>query len=72
MNYYKNQNGGSGILAYNIGPDFIQVQFRTGRIYLYTYASAGSGNVERMKQLASQGSGLNSFINHYVKYRYAR
>ncbi len=29
-------------------------------------------NVERMKQLASQGDGLNSYINRYVRTGYAK
>jgi len=72
MEHYKNFNGDSGVLAYHIGADFIEVRFRTGRSYLYTYASAGSSNIERMKALARGGSGLNRFINLYVKYKYAR
>jgi len=68
---YRNLGGDSGIVAYEIGPDFIRVQFSDGAGYLYTYASAGSHNIEHMKQLARRGQGLNSFINTTVRKAYA-
>ena len=57
-------------MAYNIGPDFIQVMFANGQTYNYTYESAGEDNVEEMKRLAELGSGLNSYILAYVKEDY--
>ena len=72
MTPYGNLGGNSGIEAYEIGPDFIRVQFADGSVYLYTYASAGSQNIEHMKQLAVDGRGLNSFITTTVRYDYAR
>ena len=56
---------------YEIGQDFIRVQFSDGSIYLYTYESAGPANIEEMKQLAELGHGLNSFINKNVRNLYA-
>lgn len=38
---------------------------------LYTYTSAGSHNIEEMKELATRGEGLNSFINRHVRKKYA-
>ena len=72
MTPYRNLGGNSGIEAYEIGPDFIRVQFSGGSIYLYTYASAGSQNIEHMKQLAVNGQGLNSFITTTVRDDYVR
>ena len=72
MERYKNLSGDSGVAAYEIGPDFIRVQFTDGAVYLYTYASAGSHNIEQMKQLARKGQGLNTFINTTVRKLYAR
>lgn len=70
---YKNRRGDSGIAAYNIGLDFIDVQFfNTTKIYQYSYRSAGSQNIEQMKKLATDGCGLNSFIMKNVKDRYVR
>lgn len=72
MEQYKNLAGNSGVVAYENGSDFIRVQFGDGGIYLYTYESAGARAIERMKQLATQGRGLNTFINTSVRKAYAR
>lgn len=72
MEPYGNLGGDSGVVAYENGPDFIRVEFSDGAIYLYTYASAGSHNIEHMKSLAGNGQGLNSFITTTVRKRYAR
>lgn len=55
MERYKNLGGDSGVSDYKIGDDSITVQFSTGEIYLYTYSSAGSAHIEKMKSLAWQG-----------------
>lgn len=70
MKKYANLNGSSGVDAYEYGSDYIRVQFTTGAVYTYSYASAGSENIETMKVLADSGRGLNSFINKYVKFKY--
>lgn len=63
MEPYSDLNGDSGVAAYEIGPDFIHVQFKkSGSTYSYTYASAGAHLVEQMKALAEAGDGLNAFI----------
>jgi len=72
MQPYGNRGGDSGVAAYEFGSDFIRVQFISGAIYLYTYASCGQGNCEMMKSLAAQGHGLNGFINSVVRKGYAR
>lgn len=72
MERYKNSGGNSGIAAYESGDDFIRVEFRDGSVYLYTYVSTGAGDIEKMKELALAGSGLNSFISRHVKKRFAR
>ena len=73
MNLYSNRNGDSGVSAYEIGTDFIRVQFNTGKIYSYSYnGGAGASNVEQMKILARRGAGLNSYINTNVKFKYDR
>lgn len=73
MESYKNLSGQSNVLNYEIGADFIIVEFDSKhgeRFYKYSYSSAGEGNIEQMKQLANQGSGLNSFIMNNVKKDY--
>lgn len=67
---YRNSSGSSGVLAYEIGDEFIKVQFHDRKTYLYSYRSAGSHNIEQMKVLAVRGRGLNSYINKYVKNNY--
>ncbi len=71
MTRYGNQGGDSGISAYEIQDDSIIVQFSTGAKYLYTYASAGVSNIEKMKELAAKGEGLNSFITKNARTSYA-
>src|SRR5258706_15744078 len=64
MERYANRSGDSGITDYEVGPDFVRVRFSDGSVYRYTNESAGSTNIEQMKQLARGGQGLNSFINN--------
>jgi len=71
MQSYKNLGGDSGVSAYEIGNDYIKVEFQGGALYLYNYNSAGSQHIETMKQLANAGEGLNSYINRNVKKEYA-
>jgi len=71
MQQYRNLGGNSGVVAFEIGSDYIKVQFRHSATYTYTYASAGSHNIETMKKLAVGGQGLNTFISKNVKDRYA-
>lgn len=71
MEHYKNLGGNSNIVAYEIGPDSIKVQFGNGSIYLYNYPITGKEKIERMKELPIYGSGLNSFIGRFVKKAYA-
>ena len=72
MNIYRNSGGDSGVRAYEISPNSILVQFSDLSLYEYTSSSVGSSNLQTMKNLASRGSGLNSFINSNVKFRYSR
>ncbi len=69
---YKNLGGNSNVHFYEIGSDYVMVQFSTGRPYKYSYRSAGRDKVEIMKKLAVQGQGLNSYIMRYAKYDYER
>lgn len=72
MVLYRNLGGNSNIHAFLIGTEFIDVQFNGGKIYRYSYYSAGKEKVEQMKRLARQGQGLNSYIMKYAKYDYER
>lgn len=72
MNTYKNLGGNSNIRAYSAGEDYIEVQFNGGAIYKYSYRSAGREKVEQMKELAVQGSGLNSYIMRNARLDYEK
>ena len=71
MQRYSNLNGDSNVYSFEIGADYIQVQFINGsRVYRYSYSKAGRIHVDQMKMLALSGRGLNSYINKNVKYFY--
>lgn len=71
MERYRNSGGDSGVSAYEIGSDYINVKFSgTARTYRYSYRKAGQNHVENLKRLAQSGSGLNSYINKHVKNLY--
>jgi hypothetical protein len=70
MTPYRNLSGDSGVLAYAIGADFIDVQFAGGDIYRYTSASAGAAALAQMKRLAASGRGLSTFISQVVRENY--
>jgi hypothetical protein len=72
MKTYRDIDGDTGVAAYEYGPDWIQVEFKTGSVYEYTYASAGQNKIETMKQLADSGEELNAFINKNVRKLYSR
>jgi hypothetical protein len=73
MNNYANRGGNSNVLGYELGDDFITVYFkRSTRPYTYSYQSASPHHVETMKELAQNGSGLNSYIMLNVKNDYER
>jgi len=72
MTKYKDINSDSGISKYKIDEDKITIEFKGGSTYLYTYTSAGSTNIEKMKLLAQNGDGLNSFINKNVRTKYEK
>ena len=72
MQRYSDIDRDSGVVTYEVGPNFIRVKFSDGATYLYTDASAGAHNINQMKLLADRGEGLNAFINNNVKNSYER
>ena len=64
MKRYANLSGTSGVVAYAIGPDFVDVKFK-GRdeVYRYSESSAGKETVDAMKLYAATGRGLSTFIS---------
>ena len=72
MERYSDIDRDSGVVRYEIGSDFIRVQFSDGSQYLYTNSSAGSSHIESMKRLAQRGDGLNAYINKHARTSYQR
>ena len=73
MQRYADINNDSGVIGYEISATSITVWFDgTVRPYTYSYAVAGQNHVEKMKQLAQSGDGLNAYINYNVKFKYDR
>ena len=70
MNKYKNLGNNSGVAAYEIADNSITVQFNDGGLYLYNTSRPGRAYVDKMKQLALNGSGLNSLISREIKKNY--
>lgn len=62
MERYKNIAGDSPVAGFEIGADFIVVQFKTGMKYRYSYAATGHFEVEKLKSLASEGKGLATYL----------
>ena len=71
MKRYRNLEGHSGVLAYDIRADAIAVKFAGGDVYDYTYARPGQEHVEAMKRLALAGRGLSTYISQHVREDYA-
>ncbi len=72
MEPYRNITGNSGVKTFEIGPDYITIEFSDGAVYRYTYASAGPENVERIKGLATAGQGLDEFLSTTLSKMYER
>jgi len=71
MKKYLNRSGQSGIAYYQIEETSIIIWFNgSTKSYTYSYRKAGSLHVEAMKRLATDGLGLNAYINSNVKFLY--
>ncbi|GGC13795.1 hypothetical protein [Pseudoduganella buxea] len=72
MKRYRNLDGHSGVVAYAIADDAIDVKFTGGDVYHYSYRKPGREHVERMKALALAGQGLSTYISQQVREHYER
>ena len=63
MTAYKNLNGNSGIVDFEIGENHIDIQFKNGGIYRYHRSVIGDLNFLNLIAAAVIGEGLNSHIN---------
>lgn len=72
MIHYKNLNGNSNVIEYEIGKTSITVKFADYSTYLYDYTRAGKSHVDQMKLLAIDVRVLNSYIKAKVEKLYTR
>ena len=72
MQRYANRSGDSGVVAYELGPRRIAVEFVDGSVYLYDARRPGAAAVAEMQRLAGAGLGLSSYISRFVRTNYAR
>jgi len=72
MRPYGNSGRESGVRSYETSGRSIVIEFRDGEKYLYNYDMPGKPDVEEMKRLAETGAGLATYINKYVRGRYAK
>jgi hypothetical protein len=61
----------SGVVAYEIHDDAIDIEFANGDVYRYDTTKPGPVDVEMMKRFARAGRSLATYISKYVKDRYA-
>lgn len=73
MESYKNLSGVSSVSAYEIDDTSIKIKFKTtSKIYLYSYIKPGQKHVDKMKELAIAGRGLQTYINKHKSAGYDR
>lgn len=70
MQPYQNLSGLSGVRYFELDEKYINVHFKNGSTYHYSYMMPGAVFVEEMKTLAQKGIGLNTFINQHVRKQY--
>ena len=66
MQPYQNLNGTSGVVAFEIGADFVQVWFKDEpRAYRYQLADVGRKHLAALKFCARTGRGLSTYISQH-------
>ena len=60
---YANISKRSNVKYTEYNQDLIKVFFKDKTQYTYTYLSASADVIEKMKESADRGSGLNSYIS---------
>jgi hypothetical protein len=67
MQTYGTRGSSSGVSHYEIGPNYIHLQFREDpRIFVYTDKRPGLAKVVVMQHLAMEGEGLTEFVHEQV------
>ena len=73
MQRYADRSGKSGVSGYEILDNGIVLEFKADkRRYLYSYKNPGKKHVEEMKRLASEGKGLTTYVNRFIRENYEK
>jgi hypothetical protein len=72
MKRYESRSGNAGVIAYDLLPDAIILQFQDDTKYLYTHKKPGKEHVAQMKLLAAEGKGLTTYVNQHVRENYEK
>ncbi len=70
MQRYGNRSGISGVVAYEIGEDFVRAQFDGGETYRYSKKGVGARHLAELKRLAKLGEGLTTYISQHPEVRH--
>jgi hypothetical protein len=69
---YKSRNPNAGILNYEMVRDAIILEFTDRKFrYIYNSIKPGIAQVDQMRRLACSGIGLTTYVNQYVREKYA-
>lgn len=68
MQPYRNPT--SGVTAFTLHPNAIDIEFRDGARYRYDHLQPGPEHVAAMTHLALEGRGLATYINQHVRDRF--
>lgn len=71
MENYANKSGDSQVVSFQIDTNSIKVRFKNNHVYLYDLRHPGPEHLEKMKDLARAGWGLNTYIESEVKSDYS-
>jgi hypothetical protein len=67
MRRYRGADNDTGVSAYALLEDAIEIQFKDGGVYRYSAKRPGAELVAEMRRLAIAGKGLSTFINQHVR-----
>jgi len=67
MENYANKSGDSAVTGFQIESNSMKVRFKDHHVYLYDIRHPGPEHLEKMKELARAGWGLNTYIESEVK-----
>lgn len=67
---YEDRSGDSGVRAYQAGPNFIIVEFKSGGAYRYDHTQP-AGSTPPPAPPPTHGDGLATYINQNVRDDYA-